>query len=84
MHEFIQSSKLHILYLVMVLCVLDLICVFFFFSQGKLPMTGMTITKLEDSENHKNAFEISGIVWKYFYLLFNVSISDVMSKCFSF
>lgn len=47
-------------------------------------MTGMTITKLEDSENHKNAFEISGIVWKYFYLLFNVSISDVMSKCFSF
>ncbi|OXB78314.1 UNVERIFIED_CONTAM: hypothetical protein H355_006686 [Colinus virginianus] len=29
-------------------------------SEGKLPMTGMTITKLEDSENHKNAFEISG------------------------
>lgn len=31
-------------------------------------MTGMTITKLEDSENHKNAFEISGIDCKYFYL----------------
>ncbi|NWT00299.1 ARHG7 factor, partial [Mionectes macconnelli] len=30
-----------------------------FIYQGKLPMTGMTITKLEDSENHKNAFEIS-------------------------
>ncbi|KAL7983863.1 hypothetical protein Chor_000739 [Crotalus horridus] len=27
---------------------------------GKLPLTGMTITKLEDSENHRNAFEISG------------------------
>jgi len=33
-------------------------------------MTGMTITKLEDSENHKNAFEISGIDRKYFCLLF--------------
>lgn len=33
----------------------------FFLFKGKLPMTGMTITKLEDSENHKNAFEISGI-----------------------
>nr|XP_008171427.1 rho guanine nucleotide exchange factor 7 isoform X9 [Chrysemys picta bellii] len=31
-----------------------------FIYQGKLPMTGMTITKLEDSENHKNAFEIAG------------------------
>lgn len=30
-------------------------------------MTGMTITKLEDSENHKNAFEISGIAHLYFY-----------------
>uniref|UniRef100_A0A8I3WU79 Rho guanine nucleotide exchange factor 7 n=1 Tax=Callithrix jacchus TaxID=9483 RepID=A0A8I3WU79_CALJA len=29
-------------------------------SEGKLPTTGMTITKLEDSENHRNAFEISG------------------------
>ncbi|XP_020820783.1 rho guanine nucleotide exchange factor 7 isoform X2 [Phascolarctos cinereus] len=31
-----------------------------FIYQGKLPMTGTTITKLEDSENHKNAFEIAG------------------------
>ncbi|XP_030424592.1 rho guanine nucleotide exchange factor 7 isoform X3 [Gopherus evgoodei] len=31
-----------------------------FIYQGKLPMTGMTITKLEDSENHRNAFEIAG------------------------
>ena len=31
-----------------------------FIYQGKLPMTGMTITNLEDSENHRNAFEISG------------------------
>uniref|UniRef100_A0A6I8PJ19 Rho guanine nucleotide exchange factor 7 n=1 Tax=Ornithorhynchus anatinus TaxID=9258 RepID=A0A6I8PJ19_ORNAN len=31
-----------------------------FIYQGKLPMTGTTITKLEDSESHKNAFEIAG------------------------
>ncbi|XP_072832636.1 rho guanine nucleotide exchange factor 7 isoform X1 [Vicugna pacos] len=31
-----------------------------FIYQGKLPTTGMTITKLEDSENHRNAFEIAG------------------------
>uniref|UniRef100_A0A670JAU1 Rho guanine nucleotide exchange factor 7 n=1 Tax=Podarcis muralis TaxID=64176 RepID=A0A670JAU1_PODMU len=31
-----------------------------FIYQGKLPLTGMTIAKLEDSENHRNAFEISG------------------------
>ncbi|KAK1341936.1 hypothetical protein QTO34_016687 [Cnephaeus nilssonii] len=31
-----------------------------FIYQGKLPTTGMTITKIEDSENHRNAFEISG------------------------
>ncbi|ELK14885.1 Rho guanine nucleotide exchange factor 7 [Pteropus alecto] len=31
-----------------------------FIYQGKLPTTGMTISKLEDSENHRNAFEISG------------------------
>lgn len=42
-----------------------------FFSKGKLPMTGMTITKLEDSENHKNAFEISGIAhYIFIYHLF--------------
>lgn len=31
-----------------------------FIYQGKLPTTGTTITKLEDSENHRDAFEISG------------------------
>ncbi|XP_055985006.1 rho guanine nucleotide exchange factor 7 isoform X2 [Sorex fumeus] len=31
-----------------------------FIYQGKLPTTGMTVTKLEDGENHRNAFEISG------------------------
>ncbi|XP_064413687.1 rho guanine nucleotide exchange factor 7 isoform X2 [Latimeria chalumnae] len=31
-----------------------------FIYQGKLPLTGTTITKLEDSENYKNAFEITG------------------------
>ncbi|KAK7805718.1 hypothetical protein U0070_010939 [Myodes glareolus] len=31
-----------------------------FIYQGKLPTTGMTITKLEDCETHRNAFEISG------------------------
>ncbi|XP_029460550.1 rho guanine nucleotide exchange factor 7 isoform X2 [Rhinatrema bivittatum] len=31
-----------------------------FIYQGKLPLTGTTIRKLEDTENHKNAFEITG------------------------
>ncbi|OCT95376.1 rho guanine nucleotide exchange factor 7 isoform X4 [Xenopus laevis] len=31
-----------------------------FIYQGKIPMTGMCVTKLEDNENHKNAYEISG------------------------
>ncbi|XP_060040190.1 rho guanine nucleotide exchange factor 7 isoform X2 [Erinaceus europaeus] len=31
-----------------------------FIYQGKLPTTGMTVTKLDDSESHRNAFEISG------------------------
>uniref|UniRef100_A0A8C5B1T7 Rho guanine nucleotide exchange factor 7 n=1 Tax=Gadus morhua TaxID=8049 RepID=A0A8C5B1T7_GADMO len=31
-----------------------------FIFQGKLPLTGMTMTKLEDCEAHKNAFELSG------------------------
>ncbi|KAB0340983.1 hypothetical protein FD755_024548 [Muntiacus reevesi] len=35
-----------------------------FIYQGKLPMTGATITKLEDSENHRDAFEISGTMIK--------------------
>ncbi|KAG7467198.1 hypothetical protein MATL_G00150880 [Megalops atlanticus] len=31
-----------------------------FIYQGKLPLVGMAVSKLEDSETHKNAFEISG------------------------
>ncbi|XP_078513657.1 rho guanine nucleotide exchange factor 7 isoform X4 [Lissotriton helveticus] len=31
-----------------------------FIYQGKLPLTGMTISRLEDSEHQKNAFEIAG------------------------
>ncbi|KAM4700300.1 rho guanine nucleotide exchange factor 7 isoform 2-T2 [Discoglossus pictus] len=31
-----------------------------FIYQGKLPLTGMFITKVEDNENQKNAYEISG------------------------
>ncbi|MEE6470694.1 hypothetical protein FKM82_009031 [Ascaphus truei] len=31
-----------------------------FIYQGKLPLTGMCITKLEDNENQKNTFEIAG------------------------
>jgi hypothetical protein len=28
--------------------------------QGKLPLTGIHVTKLEDTESYKNAFEITG------------------------
>ncbi|XP_053311228.1 rho guanine nucleotide exchange factor 7 isoform X2 [Spea bombifrons] len=31
-----------------------------FIYQGKIPLTGMCVTKLEDNENHKNAYEITG------------------------
>ncbi|TRY92631.1 hypothetical protein DNTS_007689, partial [Danionella cerebrum] len=31
-----------------------------FIYQGKLPLTGMSVVKIEDSNNTKNAFEISG------------------------
>lgn len=72
-------------YLVIFLCVMDLMSVllpFFFFFKGKLPTTGMTITKLEDSENHKNAFEISGIDHKYFLcLLFTPGYAILNIKC---
>lgn len=44
-------------------------------------MTGMTITKLEDSENHKNAFEISGIDYKYFYLLLTPGCTTSNVRC---
>ncbi|CAI9180713.1 unnamed protein product [Rangifer tarandus platyrhynchus] len=36
-----------------------------FIYQGKLPTTGTTITKLKDSENHRDAFEISGSMIKW-------------------
>ncbi|XP_059895557.1 rho guanine nucleotide exchange factor 7a isoform X1 [Gadus macrocephalus] len=35
-----------------------------FIFQGKLPLTGMTMTKLEDCEAHKNAFELSGTMFE--------------------
>ncbi|XP_042196598.1 rho guanine nucleotide exchange factor 6 isoform X2 [Callorhinchus milii] len=35
-------------------------CMSGFLYQGKLPLTGMTVTKLEDSENFHYAFEITG------------------------
>lgn len=28
--------------------------------QGKLPLASMTVTKLDDSDAHKNAFELNG------------------------
>lgn len=31
-----------------------------FIYEGKLPLTGITVTRLEDSEQYKNAFEITG------------------------
>uniref|UniRef100_A0A672SFM1 Rho guanine nucleotide exchange factor 7-like n=1 Tax=Sinocyclocheilus grahami TaxID=75366 RepID=A0A672SFM1_SINGR len=34
------------------------------FSQGKLPLSGMTVTALEDCESHKNAFELSGSMFE--------------------
>ncbi|XP_042587270.1 rho guanine nucleotide exchange factor 7-like isoform X1 [Cyprinus carpio] len=35
-----------------------------FIYQGKLPLSGMTVTPLEDSESHKNAFELSGSMFE--------------------
>uniref|UniRef100_A0AAR2KAB1 Rho guanine nucleotide exchange factor (GEF) 7a n=1 Tax=Pygocentrus nattereri TaxID=42514 RepID=A0AAR2KAB1_PYGNA len=35
-----------------------------FFPQGKLPLSGMTVTPLEDCESHKNAFELSGSMFE--------------------
>uniref|UniRef100_A0AAY4DVE5 Rho guanine nucleotide exchange factor (GEF) 7a n=1 Tax=Denticeps clupeoides TaxID=299321 RepID=A0AAY4DVE5_9TELE len=35
-----------------------------FIYQGKLPLTGMTVTKQEDCENFKNAFELSGTMFE--------------------
>ncbi|XP_076857951.1 rho guanine nucleotide exchange factor 7a isoform X2 [Brachyhypopomus gauderio] len=35
-----------------------------FIYQGKLPLSGMTVTPLEDSEGQKNAFELSGSMFE--------------------
>ncbi|XP_027020562.1 rho guanine nucleotide exchange factor 7a isoform X3 [Tachysurus fulvidraco] len=35
-----------------------------FIYQGKLPLSGMAITPLEDCERHKNAFELSGCMFE--------------------
>ncbi|KAK3569169.1 hypothetical protein QTP86_025984 [Hemibagrus guttatus] len=35
-----------------------------FIYQGKLPLSGMTVTPLEDCESHKNAFELSGCMFE--------------------
>ncbi|KAG5283106.1 hypothetical protein AALO_G00038380 [Alosa alosa] len=35
-----------------------------FIFQGKLPLTGMMVTKLDESESHKNAFELSGSMFE--------------------
>ncbi|KTF79810.1 hypothetical protein cypCar_00030135 [Cyprinus carpio] len=32
--------------------------------EGKLPLSGMTVTPLEDCESHKNAFELSGSMFE--------------------
>uniref|UniRef100_A0A8C2C8N2 Rho guanine nucleotide exchange factor (GEF) 7a n=1 Tax=Cyprinus carpio TaxID=7962 RepID=A0A8C2C8N2_CYPCA len=34
------------------------------FSQGKLALSGVTVTPLEDCESHKNAFELSGSMFE--------------------
>ncbi|XP_026000279.1 rho guanine nucleotide exchange factor 7a isoform X2 [Astatotilapia calliptera] len=34
-----------------------------FIFQGKLPLAGMTVTKLEDCEAHRNAFELNGTMF---------------------
>ncbi|XP_005167620.1 rho guanine nucleotide exchange factor 7a isoform X4 [Danio rerio] len=35
-----------------------------FIYQGKLPLSGMTVTPLEDCESHKDAFELSGSMFE--------------------
>ncbi|KAG1959983.1 rho guanine nucleotide exchange factor [Pimephales promelas] len=35
-----------------------------FIYQGKLPLSGMTVTPLDDCETHKNAFELSGSMFE--------------------
>uniref|UniRef100_A0A4W5LDC6 Rho guanine nucleotide exchange factor (GEF) 7a n=1 Tax=Hucho hucho TaxID=62062 RepID=A0A4W5LDC6_9TELE len=42
-----------------------------FIFQGKLPLTGMTVTTLEDSEAHKNSFELSGSLFECLQVVCN-------------
>uniref|UniRef100_A0A8C7UL18 Rho guanine nucleotide exchange factor 7 n=1 Tax=Oncorhynchus mykiss TaxID=8022 RepID=A0A8C7UL18_ONCMY len=42
-----------------------------FIFQGKLPLTGMTVTMLEDSEAHKNSFELSGSLFERLQVVCN-------------
>ncbi|KAK0141405.1 Rho guanine nucleotide exchange factor 7 [Merluccius polli] len=42
-----------------------------FIFQGKLPLTGMTVTKLEDCEAHRNAFELSGTMFERIQVVCN-------------
>uniref|UniRef100_A0A3B4TSP7 Rho guanine nucleotide exchange factor (GEF) 7a n=1 Tax=Seriola dumerili TaxID=41447 RepID=A0A3B4TSP7_SERDU len=40
-----------------------------FIFQGKLPLASMTVTKLEDCEAHKNAFEINGTMFDRLHVM---------------
>ncbi|XP_040913788.1 rho guanine nucleotide exchange factor 7a isoform X2 [Toxotes jaculatrix] len=40
-----------------------------FIFQGKLPLASMTVTKLEDCEAHKNAFELNGTMFDRLHVL---------------
>ncbi|XP_038870025.1 rho guanine nucleotide exchange factor 7a isoform X2 [Salvelinus namaycush] len=42
-----------------------------FIFQGKLPLTGMTVTTLEDSDAHKNSFELSGSLFERLQVVCN-------------
>ncbi|XP_041699827.1 rho guanine nucleotide exchange factor 7-like isoform X2 [Coregonus clupeaformis] len=42
-----------------------------FIFQGKLPLAGMTVTTLEDSEAHKNSFELSGSLFEHIQVVCN-------------
>uniref|UniRef100_A0A3B4BV59 Rho guanine nucleotide exchange factor (GEF) 7a n=1 Tax=Pygocentrus nattereri TaxID=42514 RepID=A0A3B4BV59_PYGNA len=49
-----------------------------FIYQGKLPLSGMTVTPLEDCESHKNAFELSDS-----REVFNVMFERLQVVCFN-
>ncbi|XP_042175800.1 rho guanine nucleotide exchange factor 7-like isoform X1 [Oncorhynchus tshawytscha] len=42
-----------------------------FIFQGKLPLSGMTVTPLEDSETHKNSFQLSGHLFECLQVVCN-------------